>query len=306
MKNSKTRLAILLCALFVTLSLIYVWQKDEAERLEGYRFLIGLSLPNATTSRHSQLLQRVHHQQASHNSFKVIAKEAQDSPSQQLNDLRELEQQGIDLLIIEPLQDPQLFEQLKMLNVPVIVLHEESAHPYADVFLTYHHLQGAQFLAHSLLSADPQPSELLLLSGDEYDPVSRAREEAFLATLPPALRTKVERVYCHWSRNEAENTVKAYLVSGKPLSSIVALDEQMALGARLACQKFRVPDVDLYAMTNLESPEEKQLFLRESQVKQAVGFDSLYTRMIEHSLKLLEQEDLNVPAPLQAHLLTSN
>lgn len=299
-KNKKRFIWMLLAFIFLLSSLIFYNVRKNEEKKEGYQFLIGLSLPNSTISRHSHLIYKIREHKGEIKDMNILVREAQDSGKQQLKDVLELEKYGIDLLVISPIEDEKLIDKLKSISIPVIILHERDYASLADAFIEYDNIGAGELLANKVnQSGEP----IVLLSGDRNDFVSKEREEGFLSSLSSKIRDKVEVIDCHWNRNEAENQMKAYLVSGKKVSKVVGLNDQMAYGAYLACHKLRINSMELYGINGFEGSHQGIDLVEQDILDGSVAFEDMYEQIIKISQSILRKEAFDKIIKLKPRLV---
>lgn len=284
------KLTKILSVLVITSAALYIIYKTsgQSEGVFGYDHLIGLSLPNALVSINENLIHDVNLNENVDKDVNILVKEAQDNAGQQLKDIIDLEEHGIDLLIISPIHDAAVFEKIQSMEIPVIVLNERAAMDYADSFIRYDNWGAGELMARHISSAKASEASILLLSGNEIESVSKEREEGFIFNLPKALRDRTEKIYCNWSRNEAQNKMKAYLVSGKQATIVVALSDQMSYGAYLSTDKLRVHDVRFYGMNGFEGDDNGLDLVRNNILDNSVKFENMYEAMMKVALEILK------------------
>lgn len=281
---------------------IFFYKKEKnTEKRFGYQYLIGLSLPNTTITRNSQLIRSVNKFKEVDKETNILVKEAQDSAEQQIKDVVELEKHGIDLLIIYPIIDKNLMEKLRTLEIPIIILNEREAVGVADAYIEYDNVNAGALLANHINKRGGEKT-ILLLTGSENDTVSKERERGFLENIEGENKKNIEILQCGWSRNEAENNMKAYLVSGKQVSIVVALNDQMAYGAYLACKKLRVRNVSHYGMNGFDGKNQGLDLVDKRILRNTVQFEDLYEAMKSIALDILKDKEYEKERRLEAFL----
>lgn len=125
--------------LILILILLFAIQNNSAmsRHKNGYKYLIGLSLPNSTTSGNGDLINLSIKQKSDSRDMNIIVKEARDNSSQQTEDINELLSYGIDLLIIYPLYNEALEQKLNSMEIPIIVLNEKKLSKSGTAFIKY-------------------------------------------------------------------------------------------------------------------------------------------------------------------------
>lgn len=294
-------LAVLFLAAFILYFLYEV--NGSSGTVTGYRHLIGLSLPNSSVSHNATLIQRINANEDANANVNILVKEAQDNVGQQLKDIIDLENHGIDLLIISPISDEMILEKLKELRIPVIVLHNHKAEEVASAFIEYDNLKAGELLASTIPFKDQEAENIVLISGNESESISIEREAGFLESLPKNRLLNVEKLYCEWKRNEAENQLKAYLVSGKKVDTVVAFSDQMAYGAYLGSKKLREDHVRFYGMDGFSGVNQGVDLLNRNIIQNTVKFEDMYEAMMKVALAILHGEEYVKETVLEATLV---
>lgn len=294
-----------LSVFIITAIILFVFYQSNKKVgvVYGYNHLIGLSLPNAAMGIHINLIQDVNEHENEDKDVNILVKEAQDNAGQQVKDIIDLENHGIDLLVISPINDTKVLEKLKELSIPIVVLNERAALELAEAYIEYDNWGAGELLANFILENDNIEDPVVLLAGNEMESTSVEREEGFLFNLPQNKRDKVEKIYCNWRRNEAENQTKAYLVSGKKLSKVVSVSDEMAYGAYRATQKLRVKNVSFYGINGFEGRNEGLDLLEKGYIQNTVKFEDMYRTMMKVSLAILKGESYEKETILKATLV---
>lgn len=293
-------LAILVITL-VSLYLMYELNGHKGAVL-GYKHLIGLSLPNASVSHYTSLIQRVNENEDAVDDVNILVKEAQDNVGQQLKDIEELENYGIDLLVISPIKDEMIFNKLNSLKVPVIVLNEKQALDYAEAFIGYDNQKAGELLAKSLTLDLKKEETVVLICGNKAETLSNEREDSILKHLTKEIREKTEKLYGDWKRNEAENQLMAYIVSGKKVNTVIALSDQMAYGAYLGTKKLRESNIRFFGLNGYSGEDQGLDLIKRNIIENTVQFEDMYQAMMKTALAILHGEDYEKETILRARL----
>lgn len=299
-KNKKRFTLVVAGFLLIIIGLFFYHFRTQEGKKAGYQYLVGLSLPNSTISRNRHLIYQVSEHKREIGDMNILVKEAQDSGKQQLKDVIELEKYGIDLLVISPMEDKDLLDKIKNMSIPVIILHQRDYAYLADAFIEYDNVAAGELLANNL-GQIREP--ILVLSGDEKDFVSKEREAGFLNALSPIERKSVEIIDCHWNRNEAENQMKAYLVSGKKVSQVVAFNDQMAYGAYLACHKLRTVGIQFYGINGFKGSYKGIDLVERNILDGSVTFEDMYDAIVRVSQAILKKENFEPMIKLKARFI---
>lgn len=295
----------ILAVLVITLVVLYFMYEmnGHKEAVSGYRHLLGFSVPNASASHYANMIREINRNEGVEEHINILVKEAQDNVSQQIKDIDDLIHHGIDLLVISPINDERVMEKLKTLRFPVIVLNEKKAMEFADAFIGFDNQSAGELLAKSISSEENLDGGIVLISGNKDEFISVTREEGFLNALSKESRSKVEKLYCGWKRNEAENQLKAFVVSGKQVKTVVALSDQMAYGAYLGMEKLREKDINFYGMNGFYGEDQGKDLLKRKIIKKTIQFENMYRAMITVSLQILHDEEFEKETILAAKLI---
>lgn len=296
----------ILAVFAITLVILYFMYEMNSYRgaVSGYQHLLGFSVPNATASHYANLIKEINRNENVEEEVNILVKEAQDNAGQQIKDIEELERYGIDLLVISPINDEVVFEKLKTMKIPVIILNEKKAMDYAEAFIYYDNQRAGELLVDSIASEEGKGKEkLVLISGNKDETISINREESFLKSLSEKTGLQAEILYCDWKRNEAENQLKAYIVSGNQVNKVVALSDQMAYGAYLGMKKLRVKDVNFYGMNGFYGEDQGMNLLERGILQKTIQFESMYEAMMRVALSILHGEEFEKETVLKATLV---
>lgn len=295
----------ILLVIVITVVILYFFYKGNEKKdvVYGYDYLIGLSLPNTSVSMNENLIQNVNINKDNDKDVNILVKEAQDNVEQQLKDIIELKNHGIDLLIISPIRDERIYEKLGEMEVPIVVLNDRKAIDYAEAYLEYDNWNAGELLAEYIESIDSTKNQIVLLSGKEGESISEEREEGFIYNLSTTKRDKIEKMYCNWRRNDAENQIKAYLVSGKKLTKVISLSDEMAYGAYLAAKKLRVENVMFYGINAFRGKDNGMDLFEKGILHNTVKFEDMYQNMMDVALAILKGESYEKETILKAGLV---
>lgn len=171
--NNKTRALFIAPVIFILLLILLLAIQNHSamsDHKNGYKYLIGLSLPNSTTPRNIRLINEVRRQKPDSRDINIIIKEARDDIGQQTEDINELLSCGIDLLIIHPLHHETLKQKLNELDIPLIVLHEKKLSEKGTAFIRYDNIKTEKILTgHPDMYETMTDTALLILNNKTYD-----------------------------------------------------------------------------------------------------------------------------------------
>lgn len=241
---------ILLAFILVCILGLFLSEKlygETYEKVESYSCLIGLSLPEVENPSHGALMEELHSEMKNRD-INVIMKEAGGDFLQQCKDIKQLAAYGVDVMVISPIDSESVRETIKELNMPVIILENPKFFDVGSVYMEYDSVWGGRALSNMILNEHSEG--ILLLRGPEYDPVSRQREAAFLDSLTVEQRESLTILEVGKNRDEAERSMKYFLISNHDIKAVAGLSAQTLYGAYLAAVKLRNFDMDFYGMDN--------------------------------------------------------
>ena len=241
---------ILLAFILVCILGLFLSEKlygETYEKVESYSCLIGLSLPEVENPSHGALMEELH-SEIKNRDINVIMKEAGGDFLQQCKDIKQLAAYGVDVMVISPIDSETVREAIKELNMPVIILENPKFFDAGSVYMEYDSVWGGRALSNMILNEHSEG--ILLLRGPEYDPVSRQREAAFLDSLTVEQRESLTILEVGKNRDEAERSMKYFLISNHDIKAVAGLSAQTLYGAYLAAVKLRNFDMDFYGMDN--------------------------------------------------------
>lgn len=241
---------ILLAFILVCILGLFLSEKlygETYEKVESYSCLIGLSLPEVENPSHGALMEELHSEMKNRD-INVIMKEVGGDFLQQCKDIKQLAAYGVDVMVISPIDSESVRETIKELNMPVIILENPKFFDVGSVYMEYDSVWGGRALSNMILNEHSEG--ILLLRGPEYDPVSRQREAAFLDSLTVEQRESLTILEVGKNRDEAERSMKYFLISNHDIKAVAGLSAQTLYGAYLAAVKLRNFDMDFYGMDN--------------------------------------------------------
>lgn len=293
--------AISIFLLFLLLFLFLIQKNTGFSKHEtGYRYLLGMSLSNSTAPRNAYLINTSIGQRDETPDINMIVREARDSSKQQIEDINELLGYGIDLLIISPVNDEELHDRVKSLEIPVIIIDEKRWAESADAYIEYDNLGAGKLLAEHVNLNPLSKQGIVLLTGGEHDYVSGERLKGFFDGLYPELSKKITTLNANWNRNEAENRMKYFLVSGQQAGVVVGLNDQMAYGSYLSSKKLRKSQMSFYGINGFQGANAGLDLVQRNILMGTVAFEDMYQAVVNTSVSILNKEPYENPLILKA------
>ncbi len=178
--------------------------------------------------------------------LKVIATNANDDMTKQLNDVQDLLAQKIDLLLLNPLDPKGLIPATKAATkagVPVVIF-DSSIDPAADFVTTVqsNNTRNGELVGEWLVDHVTAPLHIALISGAKGNPVGQARRDGvFQGIIEQQLRSRgsvgftIEgQGWGNWAPEGGLNAMQDLLTAHSNVNVLIAENDSMALGAMQA------------------------------------------------------------------------
>lgn len=213
---------------------------------DGYPHLIGVSLTNVMEPWLNHLVQVLTAEEEKNENINIIFRDGAGSTEKQVQDIETLMDYGVDLLIVVPdgSSDLDAIMENVFRKIPIVVL---GVSPSTDAYTTViqvddeeiGHLAG-EYILEELYE---EGNEIVVMQGVEESPISQKRLRGFQDTVKNKIPEEKITYYAgDWLKDQAELRMKDFLVTNKNPDIVFAFNDEMAYGAYLACQQFRVKE----------------------------------------------------------------
>ncbi len=237
---------ILLILLLVCTVTFSSCSSQENIQTDGYPHLIGVSLTNVMEPWLNHLVQVLTAEVERSENINIIFRDGAGSTEKQVEDIETLMEYGVDLLIVVPDGSSDLDAVMEKVfkKIPIVVL---GVSPPTDAYTTViqvddeeiGHLAG-EYILEELYE---EGNEIVVMQGVEKSPISQKRLKGFQDTVKHKIPEEKITYYAgDWLKDQAELRMKDYLVTNKNPDIVFAFNDEMAYGAYLACQQFRVKE----------------------------------------------------------------
>lgn len=235
-----------LCAVWVLCLLTGCGRTEDIQENE-YEYLIGVSLTNVMEPWLSHTIDEMTEHRALDSQVNIIFKDAAGSAQKQIQDIDQLLECGVDLLIVAPGDLDSLKEKVEEVyeEIPVIVMGIDPGTDQYTSFIEFNDYEIGRLAGAYILEEQNQPgSEIVVLTGPPDSTISARRLEGFQDETEGKLSdTQLHYLNGEWLRDEAENRMKDYLVVSQKVDMVFALNDEMAYGAYLAQDQYRVTGI---------------------------------------------------------------
>ena len=200
---------------------------------------------------------------------------AEGDMGKQIADVEDLLAQGIDLLILNPLDSEGLIPATEMARdagVPVVIIDSSiDSSAYFVTTVQSHNLRNGELVGEWLQQQmGNTPIRMALLSGAQGNPVGKERRQGvFRGIIEEQLRTIgsssfeiVSQGWGNWAHEGGLNAMEDILVAHPDINVLLAENDSMALGAMLAIEEAGLSD-DILVLAAADGQKEALELIRE-------------------------------------------
>ena len=229
----------------VVLALFFcLGKKEEKVYTNGYQYLIGVSVPNVIEPWLNNFIDALTEKAESDESINIIFRDAAGNSEKQLQDIRSLTECGIDLLIVSPNDSNSLAQVLQetFRKIPIILAGVGvQGEDYTCLIQADDEKIGRLAGEYILENLYEQNQRIVVFEGVEDSQVSKQRKEGFQNAIQGKIPEKDITYYNgEWLRDRAELRMKDYLIAHDFAEIVFAFNDDMAYGAYLAYQQYRM------------------------------------------------------------------
>lgn len=159
--------------------------------------------------------------------------DAQDDTAKQLNDINDLIQQGVDVLLINPVDSAAIEPAIESANaagIPVITLDRSSEGGEVVTLVASDNVEGGEIAAQRIIDLVGEGAVTVQLEGVPGASATRERGEGFMNVAEEGLDV-VDSQTANFNRSEGLTVMENMLQSNSDISAIFAQNDEMALGA---------------------------------------------------------------------------
>jgi len=163
----------------------------------------------------------------------LVIVDAQDDASKQASDVEDLIQQGIDLLLINPVDSSAVGSAVESANaagIPVITVDRSADSGEVVAHIASDNVEGGKLAGEYLLELVGEGAKVAMLEGVPGSSAARDRGEGFLK----AVEGKVDLVSsqpANFNRSEGLSVMENMLQAHPDIEAVFAQNDEMALGA---------------------------------------------------------------------------
>ncbi len=216
-------------------------------------FKIGAAMSSFADKWQTYLQDGIRKFDAEHDDVEILMTDAKDDPATQLSQIETLLTQGVDAIVIVPVDISAMgpiITQVKDAGAKLVVVNRlpgEEAMADIDVYCGSESIQAgimqAEWVAEKLGDAGGKVGILMGPLGQEAAMMRTEGNKQVFAKFPNiSVDMEAEG---KWDRAKGQQIAENWLQSGKGLNAIVCNNDEMAIGALLAAESMGVKDEDL-------------------------------------------------------------
>ncbi|HET7314611.1 ABC transporter substrate-binding protein [Salinisphaera sp.] len=188
---------------------------------------------------------------------KLLYANANSDQAKQVSDIKSMINQGVDALIIAPLNATGLKPALDAANahnIPVVTIDRQTAGEFCKDFITFigsNFYEQAVRAAKQLVEATDGQAKIVELQGAYGNSVETARTKGFADVIDKHSGMQiVAKQTANWSTTNAQHVMSQILLSHPDVNAVYAQSDTMALGAIKAIRQFgKQPGKDVKIVT---------------------------------------------------------
>lgn len=308
MKKLRRLLSVVLVALFVITGCSIEGQNKEADKKEVSQeekakdgdIKIGVSLSTLNNPFFVSIREGVE-EVAKNENVETVITDAQNDSSTQNNQVEDLITQGVDLIVINPVDSTAIstsVQKANEANIPVICVDRKADEGELVSFIASNNVEGGKLAGEYILEKVGENAEVIQLEGIPGASSTRERGEGFTESTDGKINLLASQT-ANFDRAEGMTVMENLLQAHPDVKAVFCQNDEMALGASEAV-KASGKDVTIVGFDGnddaLKAVEEGSLSATVAQKPQEMG-----KLAIETALKYLkgEQVEEQVDSPLE-------
>ena len=170
---------------------------------------------------------------AEENGTKIISVDAQDDTAKQTNDVDDLIQQGVDVLLINPVDSAAIAPAVEAANsagIPVITIDRSSDGGEVVTLVASDNAAGGELAAQYIVELSGEGANTVQLEGVPGASATRERGEGFTKIAEESLNL-LDSQTANFDRAEGLTVMENMLQAHADIQAVFAQNDEMALGA---------------------------------------------------------------------------
>lgn len=216
----------------------------EVEEKTPEDITIGLSISTLNNPFFGELQNGVV-EAAEENGSTVRSVDAQDDTATQVNGIDDLIQQGVDILLINPVDSDAITPAIESANsagIPVITIDRSSEGGEVLTFIASDNVEGGEMAAEYIIEMIGEDAAVVQLEGVPGASATNERGEGFRNVADEKLNV-LESQSANFNRSEGLTVMENIIQSYSDIGAVFAQNDEMALGALEALESAGMNDV---------------------------------------------------------------
>ncbi|GAA0359200.1 ribose ABC transporter substrate-binding protein RbsB [Alkalibacterium iburiense] len=216
----------------------------EVEEKSPEEITIGLSISTLNNPFFGELQSGVI-EAAEENGSTVRSVDAQDDTATQVNGVDDLIQQGVDILLINPVDSDAITPAIESANsagIPVITIDRSSEGGDVLTFIASDNVEGGEMAAEFIIEMVGEDARVVQLEGVPGASATNERGEGFSNVADERLNV-LESQSANFNRSEGLTVMENIIQSNSDIDAVFAQNDEMALGALEALESAGMTDV---------------------------------------------------------------
>ena len=166
--------------------------------------------------------------------------DAQDDASKQASDVEDLIQQGVDLIVINPVDSASVVtavESANNANIPVITVDRTAEGGEVVTHIASDNAAGGRLAGEYLLTLVDEGAQVAMLEGVAGSSAARDRGEGFIEAVEGKLDIVTSQT-ANFDRSEGLTVMENIMQAHPDIQAVFAQNDEMALGALEAISSF--------------------------------------------------------------------
>lgn len=234
---------------------VFIINTTSAKESEGVEYVIGMSQANLYEPWRIAMNEEIMNEVKKYKNVKIIYKDAGGDTNKQKNDINELENDGVDLLIVSINDSEQLTPVVSKVykSIPVILLDRDvEGYDYTLYIGSDNESIGRQAgnMVKDLIGT--KPGKVIEVQGPLDSPPVISRSKGFREAIKGYKNIEIARtVIGEWQRDETQDKITELLKDDKDIDVIFAHNDYMALGAYKAAYNLGLKNIKIIGVDGL-------------------------------------------------------
>lgn len=207
-------------------------EEVELEEKSASELIVGVSISTLSNPFFVTLEEGVN-ELAGENGTEIVSVDAQDDSAKQTNDIDDLIQQGVDILLINPVDSAAITPAVESANnaeIPVIMMDRSSEGGEVVTLVASKNVAGGEMAAEYIQEISGEQARTVQLEGTPGASATRERGEGFQNVAEESLEV-LDSQTANFDRAEGLTVMENILQAHSDIKAVFAQNDEMALGA---------------------------------------------------------------------------